>query len=105
MLAESKGDVSEEDLEREKNVKHGEHDIHEDDTEFMVEEDGSDEEKEDRYGKFWMHGPRLVTELEVGIIQSREHEFVVNMKNVRAPTSSFTNMQILDKEHAIEIYA
>ena len=33
-----------------------------------------------------------------------EHEFIVNMTNVRAPTSSFTNLQILDKEHATEIY-
>ena len=29
----------------------------------------------------------------------------MNMTNVRAPTSSFTNMRILDEEHATKIYA
>ena len=51
-----------------------------------------------------MRGPTPITELEAGIIQGREHEFIVNMTNVRAPTSFFTNMRILDKEHATEIY-
>ena len=51
-----------------------------------------------------MRGPTLVTELEAGIIQGRQHEFVVNMTNVQAPTSSFTNMRILNEEHAKEIY-
>ena len=55
--------------------------------------------------KFSMRGPIPVTELEAGIIQGREHEFVVNITNVRALTSSFTNMRILDEEHATEIYA
>ena len=68
-------------------------------------ENGIDEEKEDRSVKCWMCGPATVTELEAGIIQGREHEFVVNMTNVRAPTSSFTNMRILDKEHATNIYS
>ena len=82
-----------------------EHDIHADDTEVVVKEDGTDEEKEDRNAKFLMRGSTPVTELEARIIQSREHEFVVNMTNVRAASSSFTNMRILDEEHASEIYA
>ena len=105
MLAKSRGDVLEEDLKREKSVKYGEHDIQEEDTEFMIEEDGSDEEKEDRHGNFWMRGPTSITNIEARIIQGRKHEFVVKMTNVRAPTFFFTNMRILDKEHAIEIYA
>ena len=104
-LAASRGDVSEQDREGEETVQQAKHDIHVDDTEFVVEEDGTDEDKEDVRAKFLMRGPTLVTELEVGIIQGREHEFVVNMTNVRAPTSSFTNMWILDEEHATEIYA
>ena len=85
-------------------MKCGEHDIHADDTNVVVKEDGTDEEKEEGSAKYWMHGPIPVTKLEAGIIQGREHEFVVNMTNVRAPTSSFTNIWILNKEHAIEIY-
>ena len=104
-MAESGGDVSEHDRKGEETVKRGEHDIHVDDIEVVVEEDGTHEEKEDRAAKFWMRGPTPVIELEVGIIQGREHEFVVNMTNVRAPTFSFTNMQILHEEHATEIYA
>ena len=67
-MAESRGDASEEDLEGKKSLKRGEHDIHEDDTEFIVEEDGSDEEKVDGHGKFWMRGPTPVTELKARII-------------------------------------
>ena len=104
-LAESRGDVSEQDREGKESVKRAEHDIHADDTKLFVKEDGTYEEKEDGSAKIWMHGPTLVTKLEAGIIQGWKHEFVVNMTNVRAPISSFTNMQILDKEHAIEIYA
>ena len=104
-LAESRGVVLEQDREGEETMKRGEHDIHADDTEVVVEEDGTDEEKEDGTAKFWMRGPTSVIELEGGIIQGREHEFVVNMTNVRAPTSSLINMRILDEEHATEIYA
>ena len=74
----------------------GAHDIHANDSEFLAEEDQTEEEKEDGSAKFWMRGPTPVTELEARIIQGREHEFVVNMTNVQAPTSSFTNMRILD---------
>ena len=81
-LAESEGDVSEQDQEREESVKPTEHDIHANDTEFCVEEDGIDEDKEDESAKFWIRGPILVTELEAGIIQGREYEFVVNMTDV-----------------------
>ena len=63
-------------------MKRGEHDIHANDTEVVEEEDGSDEEKQDGVAKFWMRGPTAVTEVEAGIIQGREHEFVVNMTNV-----------------------
>ena len=104
-LAASRGDVSEQDREGEETVQRAKHDIHVDDTEFVVEEDRTDEDKEDVRAKFLMLGPTPVTELEAGIIQGREHEFVVNMTNVRAPTSSFTNMRILDEEHATKIYA
>ena len=104
-LADSTTDESIEDRKGEATVKHVEHDTHADDTEVLDDEDQNNEEKEDGNGKCWKGGPTLVTELEVGIIQGREHEFVVNMTNVRAPTSSFTNMRILDEEHATEIYA
>ena len=103
-LAEFGGDVSEHDRKGEKNLKLGEHDIHADDIEVFVEEDGTDEEKEDESAKCWMRGPTLVTKLQARIIQGREHEFVVNITNVQAPTSSFTNMQIPNKKHATEIY-
>ena len=104
-MADSRGDVSEHDQEGEETMQRGEHDIHADDTEVVVEDDGTDEEKEDMSAKFLMQGPTPVTELEAGIIQGRKHEFVVKMTNIRAATSSFTNMQILDEEHASEIYA
>ena len=81
-LAESGGAVSEEDRKGEETLKRGDHDIHADDIEDFVEEDGTDEEKEDKSAKCWMCGPTTVTELEAGIIQGREHEFVVNMTNV-----------------------
>ena len=103
-MAESGGDVLEHDREGEETIKHGDHNIHVDDTEVVVEEDSTDEEKEDEATKFWIRGSTPITEFEAGIIQGWEHEFVVNMTNVRAPTS-FTNMLILDEEHAIEIYA
>ena len=104
-LAVSARDDSEQEQEREESVKQGEHDIHADDTEVVEEDNRSDEEKQDGVAKFWMRGPTTVTELEAGIIQGREHEFIVNMTNVRAATSPFTNMRILDEEHAKEIYA
>ena len=85
-------------------MKRREHDIYEDDTKFLVDEDETDEEKEDETRKFWMHGPTLVHKLEAGIIQGWQSEFVVNMTNVKAPTLSFTNMRILDKKHATQIY-
>ena len=97
-LAVSVGDVSEQDREGEESVKRGEHDIHADDTEVVEEEDGIDQEKQDGVAKFWMRGPTAVTELEAEIIQGREHEFVVNMTNVRAATSPFINMWILEEE-------
>ena len=103
-LPESDMDVSEKNYEEEESRKRGEHDIHADDTNVVVEEDRTDEEKEDRSAKYWMRGSTPVTELEAGIIQGREHEFIVNMTNIRAPTSSFTNMRIPDEEHATKIY-
>ena len=103
-LADSTRDDSEHDQEGEASVKCGEHDIHIDDTELPSNEDQNDDEKEDGSAKGWMRGPTPVTKLEAGIIQDRQHEFVVNMTNVQAPTSSFTNMRILDEEHAKEIY-
>ena len=104
-MADSGGDGSEHDREGEETVHRGKHDIHVDDTEVVDEEDGTDEYKEDVRTTFVMRGPTTITELEARIIQGREHEFVVNMTNVRAPTSSFTNMRILDEEHATKIYA
>ena len=44
-LAESRGDVLEQDREGEESVKRGEHDIHANDIEVVVKEDGTDEEK------------------------------------------------------------
>ena len=104
-LAVSTRDVLEQDREGEESLKRGEHDIHADDTEVVEEEDKIDEEKQDGVAKFWMRGPIAVTELEARIIQGRKHEFVVNMTDVRAATSPLTNMQILNEEHAKEIYA
>ena len=65
---ESGGDVSEQDREGEESVKRAEHDIHADDIDIFVEEDGTDEEKEDGRAKFWMHVPTPITELEARII-------------------------------------
>ena len=97
-MAESGGDVSEQLREAEETMHRGGYDIHVDDTEVVDEEDETNEYKEDVRANFLMRGPTPITELEAGIIQGREHEFVV------APTSSFTNMRILDEEYAIEIY-
>ena len=69
-----------------------EHDIHEDDIEFIVKEDRSDKEKEEGNLKYRMSSSTLVTELEVGIIQGWEQEFVVKMTNVKEPTSPLTNI-------------
>ena len=63
-------------------MKRAEHDIHANDIEFVVEEDGTDEEKEDGSTKFSMCGPTPVTKLEAGIIWGRDQEFVVKMTNV-----------------------
>ena len=60
-LAESRGAESEEDREGEETLKRGEHDIHADDIEDFVKEDGTDEEKEDRRVKCSMCGPTTVT--------------------------------------------
>lgn len=103
-MATSGTNVSEEDFEGENYSISPEHDIHQDDTEFMEEGSGSDEDKENDDEKYRMSGPTRVAELEAGIIQGREHEFLVNMANVVEPTSPLTNMRILDKEHANEIY-
>ena len=103
VFAESGRDVSNDDSDGEKNSLSAEHVIHEENTKFIVEEDGSDEEKEDGHGKYRMPGPTLVFELKAGIIQGGEHEFM-NMANIREPTLPLTNMWILDKEHATKIY-
>ena len=56
------------------------HDIHEDDTKFIVKKDGSDEEKEDGNAKYQMSGPTLVAKYEVGIIQGWKYDFIVKWK-------------------------
>ena len=73
--------------------------------EFIPEEDISGEEEGDGGTHYKMCGPKLITDLEAGIICGREHKFVVDMIQVSEAKSILTNMRILDKGHAQEIYA
>ena len=81
------------------------HNIHEDDLDFNPEEDMSGEEEEGGGGaKTKTCAPTPVIELEAGIICGRQQEFLVDLVNVSEPKSPLTNMRILDRGHAQEIY-
>ena len=80
------------------------HDIHEDDLDFIPEEDMSGKEEEAGGAKTKICAPTTVTELEAGIICGRQQEFLVDLANVSEPKSPLTNMRILDRGHAQEIY-
>ena len=80
------------------------HNIHEDDLDFIPEEDMSIEEKEGGGAKTKICASTPVTELEAGIICSWQHEFMVDLAYVSEPKSPLTNMRILDKGHAQDIY-
>ena len=80
------------------------HDIHEDDLDFILEKDMSVEEEEGGGAKTKIYAPMPVTELEAGIICGRQQEFMVDLVHVLELKSPLTNMKILDKGHAQNIY-
>ena len=80
------------------------HDIHEDDLDFIPEEEMSVEEEEGSGAKTKICAPTPVTELEAGIICGWQQEFLVDLAHVSKPKSPLTNMRIFDKGHAQEIY-
>ena len=80
------------------------HDIHEDDVDFIPEEDMSVEEEEGGGARTKICAPTPVTELEARIICGRQQEFLVDLAHVSEPKSPVTNMRILDRGHAQEIY-
>ena len=105
ILRHSERGVIDDFMEEEDSPHCAHHDVHEDDMEFFPEEDISGEEDEDGGKKYKMCGPTSITDLEAGIICGREHQFLVDMIQVSEAKSALTNMRILDKGHAQEIYA
>ena len=75
-------DVTDDFMEEEDSPNRAHHDIHEDDMEFILEEDISGEEEEDGGTQYKMCGSIPITDLEAGIICGREHQFVVDMIQV-----------------------
>ena len=93
-----------EDIFEDKEVPSGaQHDIHED-LDFIPKEDMSVEEEEGGGAKTKICGATLVSDLGAGIICGRQQEFMVDLAHMSEPKSPFTNMRILDREHAKEIY-
>ena len=80
------------------------HDIHEDDLDFIPEEEMNVEEEEGGGAKTKICAPTPVTELEARIICGRQQEFLVDLAHMSEPKSPLTNMRILDRGHAQEIY-
>ena len=103
MGASSTG-VGEHICEEEEGPSGAHHDIHEDDLDFIPEEDMSVEEEEGGGTKTKICTPTPVTKLEAGIICGRQQEFMVDMAHVSEPKSPVTNMRILDRGHAQYIY-
>ena len=91
-------------LEVEEVLSGAHHDIHEDDLDFILEEDMSVEKEEGGGAKTKICAPTPVIDLEAGIICGRQKEFMVDLAHVSKPKSPLTNMRILDKGHAQEIY-
>ena len=104
LLRHSERSVTDDFMEEEDSPNRAHHDVHEDDMEFFPEEDISGEEDEDSGKQYKMCGPTPIMDLEAGIICGREHEFLMDMIQVLEATSPLTNMRILDKSHAQEIY-
>ena len=103
MVTNSRG-VAEDIFEGEEVPSGAHHDIHEDDLDFIPEEDMSIEEEEGGGAKTKICVPTLVVDLEVGIICGRQKEFMMDLAHMSEPKSSLTNMRILDKGHAQNIY-
>ena len=80
------------------------HDIHEDNLDFIPKEEMSVEEEEGGGAKTKICAPTPVTEFEAGIICDRQQVFLVDLAHVSEPKSPLTNMRILDRGHAQEIY-
>ena len=104
MLGATSRSVVEDIFEDEEVSSGAHHDIYEDDLDFIPEEDMSVEEEEDGGAKTKICAPTLVTELEIGIICSRQQEFLMDLAHVSELKSPLTNMRILDRGHAQEIY-
>ena len=103
MGATSRG-AAEDIFEEEEGPSSVQHDIHEDDLDFIPEEDMSAEEEEGGGAKTRICTPTPVTELEAGIICGWQQEFLVDLVHVSEPKFALTNMRILDRGHAQEIY-
>ena len=103
MGATSRGTA--EDIFEDEEVSSGVHpDIHEDDLDSIPEEDMSVEEEGGGGAKTKICAPTPETEFEAGNICGRQQEFLVDLANVSEPKSPLTNIRILDKRHAQEIY-
>ena len=100
MLGATSRSVVEDVFEDEEVPSGAHHDIHEDDVDFISEEDMSVEEEEGGGAKTKICGPTPITELEAGIICGRHEEFLVDLAHVSEPKSPLMNMRILDRGHA-----
>ena len=63
------------------------HDIHEDNLDFILEEDMSGEEEEGGGAKTKICAPMPITKLEARIIRGWQQEFLVDLANVSEPKS------------------
>ena len=104
MLGATSRGVAEDVFEDEEVPSGAHHDIHEDNLDFIPEEEMSVEEEEGDGAKTKICAPTLVTELEARIICGRQQEFLVDLAHVSKPKSLLTNIRILDRGHAQEIY-
>ena len=103
MGASSRG-IAEDSFKDEKDPSGTHHDIHESDLDFIPKEDMSVKEEEGGDAKTKICGPTLVIDLEARIICGRQQEFMVDLAHVLEPKSPLTNMRILYKGYAQEIY-
>ena len=94
----------EDDLECEDYVVGGGHDIHEDDMDSIEDDEDIIDDEESGATKYTLRGPTPAAELEAGIMFGRDHKFEVEMAKVMEPSSTLTNMRILNEVHAHDIY-
>lgn len=62
------------------------------------------EDGESNTTKYKIHGSMLAAELEAGNMFGRGHKFKFEMAKLVEPSSTLTNMRILDEVHVNDIY-